>query len=249
MLSTLSCGCQQLPALVFFHGFLGCKEDFLPLMKILEKDFFCLSIDLPGHGSSKCEVPLQDIYDTIQSFSLNSPLAVGYSLGGRILLEIDELFPNLFQRLFFFSSHPGLSSIEEKLHRMEKENDWILKLKNIPFSQFLEEWYSQPLFKTLKSNTSLYAEILNRRQNQIPEHLSQILDKFRLSKQKEYLSFSKPAFFFYGDQDTDYLHLYQNKKWQVPIEKISQSGHAVHIENPLECARKIIKCLPWKIPT
>ena len=52
-------------------------------------------------------------------------------------------------------------------------------------------------------------------------------------------TFSPDSFFFYGQYDTAYKDLYLKKIQPTNLEEISESGHAVHLENPLECARKI----------
>jgi len=46
-------GSSERPTLLFLHGFLGCKEDWLPLMRPLSSRFRCISVDLPGHGESR----------------------------------------------------------------------------------------------------------------------------------------------------------------------------------------------------
>lgn len=38
------------PVFVFLHGFLGDKEDWLPIMRALALTHHCVALDLPGHG-------------------------------------------------------------------------------------------------------------------------------------------------------------------------------------------------------
>ena len=46
-------GRTKRPTLFFLHGFLGSKEDWLPLMRPLSRRFRCIAVDLPGHGESR----------------------------------------------------------------------------------------------------------------------------------------------------------------------------------------------------
>ena len=66
------------PTLIFLHGFLGMKEDWIPLMKQLKDSFFC-AFDLD---------PQFELMDTVQAmlehFPLNNPTLIGYSMGGRV---------------------------------------------------------------------------------------------------------------------------------------------------------------------
>ena len=94
MLSYFCRGPVDKPPLVFLHGFLGCKEDFLPLVSFLEKNFYCICLDLPGHGSSSFEEKaLESIIDTLASLNISSTDFVGYSMGGRVCLELYQKYP------------------------------------------------------------------------------------------------------------------------------------------------------------
>ena len=45
-------GIRGRPTLVLLHGFLGDSEDWLPLVSLLEDDFYLVAVDLPGHAKS-----------------------------------------------------------------------------------------------------------------------------------------------------------------------------------------------------
>ena len=45
-------GIRGRPTLVLLHGFLGDSEDWLPLVSLLEEDFYLVAVDLPGHAKS-----------------------------------------------------------------------------------------------------------------------------------------------------------------------------------------------------
>ena len=45
-------GCKSKPTLVFLHGFLGSSTDWNETVSLLQDDFYCVTIDLPGHGDS-----------------------------------------------------------------------------------------------------------------------------------------------------------------------------------------------------
>ena len=45
-------GHPERPTVLFLHGFLGSSADWNDVVAALEKDFYCLVVDLPGHGDS-----------------------------------------------------------------------------------------------------------------------------------------------------------------------------------------------------
>ncbi|MCX6991391.1 MAG: alpha/beta fold hydrolase [Chlamydiae bacterium] len=244
LLSTRTYGNITNPPLLFLHGFLGCKEDFEPLAQKLSENYYCICIDIPGHGDSPwTEDPLQAIRKTLLSISSQKIAAVGYSLGGRILLQLQEKSPELFSCVCIFSSHMGVDTPSERFLRREKEQQWIYLLKTATIEQFLEQWYNQPLFNSLRNKKELFTKTIEKRKHQDTKSLLRIYEKFRLSEMEPITAFSKDTFFFYGQYDTAYKDLYLKKIQPTNLEEISESGHAVHLENPLECARKIKQAL------
>jgi 2-succinyl-6-hydroxy-2,4-cyclohexadiene-1-carboxylate synthase len=244
LLSRRTYGKITSPPLLFLHGLLGCKEDFEPIAQKLSENYYCISIDIPGHGDSPwTDDPLEAMQETLLSIPLKKIAAVGYSLGGRLLLQLQKKSPELFSSLCIFSSHTGVDDPSERFLRREKEQEWIDLLKTTNIEQFLEHWYNQPLFTSLKNNKALFTKTIEKRKNQNIICVLQAYEKFRLSEMNPITSFSKETFFFYGQYDTVYRDLYLKKIKPTNLEEISESGHAVHLENPLECARKIKQAL------
>jgi 2-succinyl-6-hydroxy-2,4-cyclohexadiene-1-carboxylate synthase len=244
LLSRTTYGKITAPPLVFLHGFLGCKEDFEPIAEELSENYYCICIDIPGHGDSPWTGdPIEAIRKTLLSISSQKIAAVGYSLGGRILLQLQKQDPEFFSRTCILSAHTGVDDPSERSLRREKEEKWIDLLKTASTEEFLEQWYKQPLFTSLKNNKALFSKTIEKRKHQDIKCLLQAYEKFRLSEMELITTFSKETFFFYGQYDTAYKDLYLKKIQPTNLEEISESGHAVHSENPLECARKIKQAL------
>lgn len=226
------------PALIFMHGLLGRGDDFFPMIDILEKDFYCISLDLPGHGTSPYYRPACDaILKTIGSLSLSSAYGVGYSLGGRILMQLQETLPFL-KKTFFLSAHLGVEK-EQKKEQRAKEDLWLARLNNMSLDEFLTLWYREPLFISLQNNKALLSKVLQKRRHQNKEGLASMIDQFRLSEQPIFSPEKGRHILLYGQWDEKYKELYRQKNSQADVVEISQSGHAVHLENPSECAEKI----------
>ncbi len=98
-----------------FHGYGENAESFSFLETLLGKGYRFISIDLPFHGSTKWEDGLlftpNDLIDIIQALLLLLPSPtggegqgvrfslLGYSMGGRVALQLLQLFPHEIEQV------------------------------------------------------------------------------------------------------------------------------------------------------
>lgn len=219
--------------LVFLHGFLGCKEDWDEVISHLSPHFSCVAIDLPGHGATPYTEDIAGhVREYIRSHFPQKPHCIGYSMGGRIALQIADSCASTT----LLSSHPGLAHEEERALRWETDSHWIDQLLTTPFEDFLQNWYAQPLFDSLHKKPDLLQKILSRRKAQDKEVLASVLGQMSLALQK-FTSVQKSCFIF-GEEDWKYRALYATLKLPF-VKRVSGSGHVVHLENPVECAHII----------
>ncbi|MBM3207963.1 MAG: alpha/beta fold hydrolase [Chlamydiae bacterium] len=238
MLITSTFGSIENNPIVFLHGFLGCKEDWLPIIESFKQTYFCICVDLPGHGDSELKQdPLQQVESDLLAIGKRPLIGIGYSLGGRILLEIQERNPSLFSHLCLFGSHPGLNTKKEKGSRKSKEDYWETILIKEDINSFLNKWYDQPLFHELKKNNIFQKTLFKRKKND-PHKIRYIYNYFRLSKQKLMDPTKKNNLFLYGELDECYQNVYKSFE-NIQTAVIEKVGHATIIENPVECAQKI----------
>jgi 2-succinyl-6-hydroxy-2,4-cyclohexadiene-1-carboxylate synthase len=143
-----------------FHGFLGSPEDF----QFLKRD----------------DVILHDVY-AMNTYPVVGPddILIGYSMGGRIALEIAEANNYNLKKIILINAHPGLDTEEEKLARAHFEETIIQKLKSRTLPEFMEYWNDLPIFfhdapLTLNDQTRF-------------EQSADLFDRYRLSKQRNHL--------------------------------------------------------------
>lgn len=152
-------------------------------------------------------------------------------MGGRIALR----YPN---PKILLSTHPGLQTAQEKGERLKLDKQWIQRLQHEPLEKFLEAWYAQPLFDSLRKHPE-FSNILLRRQQQDSLKLADMLAQESLAHQ-EY-TIPSNAIFMHGELDMKYAELYQDLK--IPSLEIPHAGHAAHLENPQGCAGMIKEAL------
>ncbi len=105
------------PALVFIHGWPMQKETFLPLMRILQADFRCISLDLIDIGDSRpalAPTPLRfdqqvlALKEAIAALGLTRYALVGQDSGGFIARLLAAGNPSVSNLILFNTEIPGL---------------------------------------------------------------------------------------------------------------------------------------------
>src|ERR1043165_5206156 len=126
--SAITRGSSRLPPLIFFHGFLGAKEDWMEMLPFFEERYHCIALDLPGHGETPyCEEMLATLETTLKMY--RKPILIGYSMGGRLALQLQQYA----SAVVALSAHPGLSTQAEREARQKVDEVWSEKLLRFPF--------------------------------------------------------------------------------------------------------------------
>jgi 2-succinyl-6-hydroxy-2,4-cyclohexadiene-1-carboxylate synthase len=238
--SKLTCGDPSHPPLIFLHGFLGAKEDWEAAFSFFQRHFFCIAFDLPGHGSTPySEHVLSDLKTMLEKISSTKPILIGYSMGGRIALQLQECATAIIA----LSAHPGLATKKEKEERRRIDEMWREKLLELPFDTFFTEWYAQPIFQSLPRHPSLLQAMVKRRMRQNPQNLARVLQQLSLANQPSIARFHCPTLFLHGEEDLKYQQLYCRLPKTVSVRSIKNCSHAIHLENAQGCAEEILNWL------
>ncbi len=238
------------PTLIFFHGFMGTHNDFKCVIETLQKDYFCIAIDLPGHGFSRKFLPTSAeefddlILNTIDPYTLSDYTLVGYSMGGRIALKLSKnLKPSA---LALVSAKIFPLALQEQKKRFEIDKVHFLKLQDLPFLNFLTTWYNLPLFKTLKKNSNLHRQMIEERQKQSPKalvHTLKLVSPAVYSAGPQILKdLQCPLLYCAGIEDVKYYQQIQeikSKKKDLWLAAFSGASHALHLEQANSLAQTL----------
>jgi 2-succinyl-6-hydroxy-2,4-cyclohexadiene-1-carboxylate synthase len=211
---------------LFLHGFLGCKEDWDPVIQKLPR-LRCVALDWTS---------VDNILEQMDQRGIEKANIVGYSLGGRAAMTLHATHPKRVGRMAILASHPGLKSDEEKSARLKEEQVWTHMLRTEPLATFLEAWYKQPVFGDLVKHPNFPA-MLARRMGQDPFVLADMLEAFSLAKQPRFAP--SPALFLYGERDLKYAAEYRTLAGFATVKSIPGANHALIVENPDACAAEI----------
>ncbi len=255
MLALSAHGDSRKPALVMLHGFLGSKNDWDTVLPSLLSHFYCICIDLPGHGQSSAlpwgSSGFEQISNAIQtrlnSLSIGKYHLLGYSLGGRIALHLAQAYPDNLLSLSLESSHPGLQSIAERQTRARSDHSWSEKLSSIPIESFLSQWYQQGVFAELTD--SKRQALIRKRSSNNSEVLLTVFEPTSLAKQKDLWQLPNqlqlPCHYFVGADDAKFSAL--ASRWasqaNIQVHAIVDAGHNVHLASPTLFCQQLIKHL------
>ncbi|MGK7918477.1 MAG: 2-succinyl-6-hydroxy-2,4-cyclohexadiene-1-carboxylate synthase [Trichodesmium sp.] len=243
------------PVLVMLHGFMGSSNDFREIIPQLSKNFCCLTVDLPGHGKTRViggdenyNMPntAKALINLLDNLKIEKCYLFGYSMGGRLALYMAINFPTRFEKIIIESASPGLRDEVERSLRRESDFKLADKLENSNFSEFLFNWYNQPLFESLRQHNNV-DKLRKMRLENNPLELAKSLRNLGTGNQSslwEKLSNHQiPTLLIVGEYDhkfqainTKMAELSQATKVRI----IPESGHNIHFENPREWMAALI---------
>lgn len=224
-------GKENRDSIIFLHGFLGSHADWDPFVQAFSKTHHCHAFDLPGHGSSPC-VSTKQLFSEIPR---NSHL-VGYSMGGRLALELFCNEPDSFNSLTLISTNPGLES--ETAEKITFEKEWINRFQTWPIKECVEMWYQNDLFVDFS--------IPKRRYQQNGKGLAFALEEFSIVKRGSFWNdisqINKKVLWIFGENDIKYVaignRILQSSDCHV-VNFIPGCSHAAHIDDPRSCITTI----------
>ncbi len=244
------------PTLLFLHGFLGEGAEFLPFMEALADrahgHHHSLSLDLPGHGLTQVLDPAfsYSMADTAAAIvteldrrQIPQVLVMGYSLGGRLALYLGLTYPDRFPQVILESASPGLATAAERSARQQADGQWAAMMVQ-DFEGFLDRWYAQSLFASLREHPGFAALRAQRIQTyqqsrDLAQGLARAMGGMSLGNQPSLWAalakHDQPIMSLVGERDAKFILIQQQMRQIYPEMKaivIPQTGHNIHWENP-----------------
>ncbi len=247
------------PPILMLHGFLGSHKDFEPLLGALSYHFYCIVLDLPGHGQTQANLNSYTFSKTAESlltllnhFGIQQTHLLGYSMGGRLALYLACNFPDRFTRIVLESASPGLKTAEEREKRIERDDAIAHRIETTPLSAFLTQWYQNPLFGSLQNYPQAYAAMIQRRMDNSPTELAKALRGFSTGRQsslwEKLPSVKVPLLLIVGSRDPKFIAI--NREMHsvsvktavsnIELEIVALCGHNAHLELPSQYLESVV---------
>ncbi len=231
--------------LILLHGFMGSGRAFESAIEALQA--FCnpITIDLLGHGKTEAasspgrfqsQKQADDLSVIIQKISNEQIFLHGYSMGGRLALQLAQAKPELLKGLILESTNPGMKNKRERNERKRLDEQRAKKIES-NFGTFLEEWKLLPLFRSeidTDEDLKRYDEI---QQQQNPQQMAFSLRGFGTG-QMSAINLEKievPVLLLAGEKDEKYVRIMKGMNRRLPksrLKIISGARHRVHLDKP-----------------
>jgi len=194
----------------FYHGLFGSP-----------KDWDCIVSDGP-------EIMIHDLYQekTTDILSLKTgpeDILVGYSMGGRIAIEIARKNQFNLSKLLLLSTHPGLSE-GEKEERIKWEDSVLDKMHSMTAEAFKKFWDGLDLFQSSQMDQQLSETKLR--------DSARLFKELRLSKMplclEQLIQNKSKVTWVLGQHDSKYITMLAEKVRTSGIETlIVETDHRV----------------------
>jgi len=242
---------------VLLHGFTGTHRTWDELGERLSEKHFLILPDLPGHGRSgvsrsraKMGIgPTSDRVAEVMGLAMGvkgrrKAALLGYSLGGRVALELACRHQERLSCLILEGASPGIQGEVEREERRARDGSLADAIERRGVEWFVDQWQETPLFAT---------------QKELPPQSFDAVRRDRLSNSARGLAMSLrgagtgemlplwnkiedlriPVLLVVGKRDPKYSEAGEAMHRLVPgsvVAEVDGAGHCVHVEKPEEFA-------------
>ncbi|MDG6914625.1 MAG: 2-succinyl-6-hydroxy-2,4-cyclohexadiene-1-carboxylate synthase [Nitrososphaerota archaeon] len=245
-------GGRSRPPMVLLHGFTGTHRTWDALADRLGKTCFLIMPDLPGHGRSATQrssasmsvrATADAVLRLMDAVCRGRRVAlVGYSLGGRVALDLAARHPGRLSCLVLEGASPGLRLPEEREERRRADRALAHDIELRGLEWFVDYWQDTPLFA---------------HQRLLPPEAFDAIRRDRLSNTARGLAMSLRAagtgemaplwdelggiatrvLVVVGSADRKYAEVGMDMWARIPgssLAEVDGAGHCVHLDKPAE---------------
>jgi 2-succinyl-6-hydroxy-2,4-cyclohexadiene-1-carboxylate synthase len=230
--------------LFLLHGFTGSPASWKAVTAGMPARTRVLAPALVGHGSAAnaTGAGFEDEVDRLAALVSREATwhLAGYSLGGRIALGLLVRYPTLFRSATLVGAQPGLETERARAERRAADDRWCELLERRPYSEFVDEWSAQPIFR---SQSALSDDVLaGQRRERLahdPKGLVQSLRTTGLGAMPSYWpslsGIGIAVSLVVGEYDDKFRDIADRMAAQMPrarVEVVAGAGHNILLERP-----------------
>jgi 2-succinyl-6-hydroxy-2,4-cyclohexadiene-1-carboxylate synthase len=239
------------PALLMLHGFTGSGATWEPHAVALSNHYRCIAVDLLGHGRTRApadptrftaERAVRDLLAILDALGLQSVAVFGYSMGGRLALNLALAAPNRIHGLILESASPGIADPSERAARVAADEALAKAIVEQGVEAFVARWEALPLFSSQAALPPAARERLRaQRLDNNPMGLANSLRGMGAGTmpavRDRLAELRMPTLLIAGALDDKYRQLALSMARDIPgaaVAIVPGAGHAVHLERPDE---------------
>jgi pimeloyl-ACP methyl ester carboxylesterase len=234
---------ERLQDLIIIHGLLGMSDNWNTIGKKFSKYFKVHLIDLRNHGRSphsedfNYDVMCEDVLRYISDNSINNPIILGHSLGGKVAMKLAFTYPNKIEKLI-------VADISPRKYNTDFFQNLLRTLHKLPLESFAKrEEIDDILSETYQDRAMRSFLMKNLYRNEDKEfawrfNINVLSEKVSNIQEADFIkgACNTPTHFIKGG-DSNYItsedeQLINKYFSNSSIATIEGAGHWVHAENP-----------------
>jgi 2-succinyl-6-hydroxy-2,4-cyclohexadiene-1-carboxylate synthase len=232
--------------LVLLHGFGGTRHTWDGVIAHLDRQRYRpLALDLPGHGQASIvdEPTFASCVRAVLAAAPERFALCGYSLGGRIALQLALAAPERIRRLVLVSSSPGIEDVAERASRRAADLTLADELERMPLQQWGERWDAEPLFAQDPVEVRRLASADRARND--PRALAAAMRGLSTGAMEPLWSrlgeLSMPVTIVFGKRDAKFRTLAERMRDRLPAARLVQipGGHRLPLQSAAALARVV----------
>lgn len=233
------------------HGFLGSPADWAEVLTALSPEIACECVALAGLGCGSIAEAAERLAARLAAHPCE--VLVGYSMGGRIALELAAQRPELAPRLVLLSASPGLDDAIDgagaRARRAADDDARAAEIARDGLDAFVERWYRLPLFAPFAAHPAFSSARLRRTQGEAAFWSRCVSGCSPGRAEPRWASLAALAprtLFAAGALDERYAAVAARAQAMAPAlrcEIVAGAGHVLPLESPGACARLIESAL------
>jgi 2-succinyl-6-hydroxy-2,4-cyclohexadiene-1-carboxylate synthase len=246
--------------LLLLHGFTGSGAEWAGLLPRLVERRNVVAPDLIGHGRSfapadparytmeRCVADLLGLLDELELVRVD---LLGYSMGGRVALQLAAAAPERVGCLILESAAPGLAEPAERATRIASDEALAARIEQEGLEWFVDHWAAMPLFASQAGlPAAVRAELRARRLRGSTIGYANSLRGMGAGRQTSLWALlpqlAMPCLLISGELDIKYVALGAQMVALLPNARhivVPDAGHTVHLEQPERFAELVLSFL------
>ena len=246
---------SQLP-LVLLHGFTGSKASWTAIRAAFRATRRVIAIDLPGHGDTVIDAPAFDyalartadvVVEILDRMRLPRVDVLGYSMGGRVALQVAVAHGERVGHLVLESASAGLATAAARARRRHVDARVAAAIERDGVPAFVERWEALPLFRSLtRQPASVRAALRRQRLACRADGLAASLRGMGLGVQpwlgSRLHALAMPVLLVTGNADRKFTRIAERLTSRFPHACraiVAGAGHIPHLEQPERFLRAV----------
>lgn len=235
------------PPLLLLHGFTGSTATWRAFVAKARERFTTIAVDLLGHGRSDVpedgarydmELWAADLLALLTQLGHEKASAIGYSMGGRLLMCTACRAPERFTKLVFEGATPGLAGEDERAAQRRVDEGLAATIEEKGVPHFVELWEKK--LESDKQPPAIREALRAERLKNSPRGLANTLRGVGPGAQPpQHDNLGKlaaiPTLLVVGGNDQHFQPIAHALAKAIPsahVELVPNAGHTAHVDQP-----------------